>query len=98
AEVELQDVVPTLQPRHEARQPRQAMPREAVQQDYRSTRLACGGHQPAGEGPAVIGREATVLVLQADLRGRRRIPLLLRHERAPAGADDAPRPLDRQVT
>ena len=88
AEVELEDVMPLVQPRHERRQLGQPMAAEPVHHDHRGPRLARGGNQPAGEGDAVIGREAHRLVLEADVGRRGRRVRRVGQERA--GRPDAP--------
>ena len=56
AEVELQDVVARLDPRHELGQPRQAVPAEAVHQDHRRPRVsrAAGISQPSSVKPSSV--------------------------------------------
>ena len=68
AEVELEDMVAIVEPRHEGFQLGEAIAAEAVEHDHRGARLASGRDQPPGQGDAVIGREADGLVVEADDR------------------------------
>jgi len=70
--VELENMMPLLQPRHEGGELRQPMARESMHQYHGGPRLARGGDQPAGKGDAVIGREANRFELEAHVRGGRR--------------------------
>src|SRR5918992_1609564 len=90
-EVELQDVMVLVQPRHERRQLREAVAGEAVQDDHRRARVPRGRNQPTRKGDSVIGREPNRLVVEADVGRRGREALDIRLERPDLWADEHPR-------
>ena len=97
AEVELEDVVAVVEPRHEGLQLGEAIAAEAVKHDHRGARLAGGWDQPSGQGDAVIGREADGLVVEADVGRTRRRADRVRLERTHDRADEQLGPADGDV-